>query len=116
MTILKEYGIGADKKLRYNLMKGSGESLSNMIGQRIKGIVAYMVFEQENPETGELQKILKLMVKNEDGSTAILGTSSKSFVEGLLDYLVCMESDELTELEVGSKRSRNGRPYIVFIA
>ena len=116
MNILKEYGICEDKKLRYNLVKGNGESLSNMVGQRIRNIKAYIVFEQPD-SNGEIQKVLKVLVTGENDKTEILGTSSKSFVEGFIDYLDCMESDECAEFEIGQKRStRSGRPYITFIA
>ena len=63
MKIVREYGINGDKRLRYNLTDGAGQSISEMIGQRLQ-IKAYVVIETENQDA-ETQRILKLLT--EDG-------------------------------------------------
>lgn len=113
MNITHEYGINGDKKLRYNMVEGSGPSLADYIGQRLT-IKAYVIFE--NPpkeEGGEPVKVIKLML--DDGKT-IAGTTSKSFINSFERYLECIESDECTEVEIQQMKSKSGRPYLIFRA
>lgn len=111
MQILKEYGINGDKRLRYNLTQAGGSSLADMIGQRIE-VRAYILTEDTDPESGESKKTLKVVT--DDGE--ILGTRSASFINGFENFLLCMESDECTEFEVGQAKSKAGRNYLVFKA
>lgn len=111
MKILREYGINGDKKLRYNLTQPGGSSLADMIGQRVQ-VKAYILTEEDDPQTGDIKKTLKVIT--EDGD--ILGTRSASFIDGFEKFAVCMESDEITEFEVAQGRSKNGRNYLVFRA
>ena len=110
MEILREYGINGDKRLRYNMLEGHGENLADRIGQRF-GVKAYILVQDVNGD-GEPIKNLKIM--DEDGK--VVGTSSKSFIEGFERFLVCMESDACEELEVSASKSRNGRNYLTFKA
>ena len=110
MKIVRESGINGDKRLRYNLTEGAGQSISEMIGQRLQ-IKAYVLIETENQDA-ETQRILKLLT--EDGE--IVGTSSGSFIAGFERFLDCMESDECTEMEIGQRTSKAGRKYLQFIA
>ena len=110
MKIIREYGINGDKRLRYNLTEGGGQSISEMIGQRLQ-IKAYVLFDVENQDE-ETNRILKVLT--EDGE--IVGTSSGSFISGFERFLDCMESDECTEFEIGQRTSKAGRKYLQFIA
>lgn len=112
MTIAREYGINGDRKLRYNLLESrDGGSLNNCVGQKIQ-IKAYVLITDTNPETAEVTRRLRLLTTDNE----ILGTSSSSFIQGLERYLDCMESDELTELEVSQGTSKAGRRYLTFKA
>lgn len=111
MTILKEYGINNDKRMRYNLSEAQGTNLSEMVGQRIQ-VKAYILIEDTDPTTGEPRKSLKVL--SDDGE--IIGTRSQSFIAGFEKFLVCMESDECTEFEVAQARSHAGRNYLTFKA
>ena len=109
MTIVREYGINGDKKLRYNLLEAAGTNLSDMNGQRVK-ITAYILTEDTNGT--ETTKTLKMI--SEDGE--FIGTRSQSFIAGFERFLACMESDECDEFEVVQMKSRNGRNYLTFKA
>ena len=109
--IVREFGINGDKRLRYNLLEGSGSNLSEMVGQRIP-VKAYLIVENEDAQTGEKKKSLKVLT--EDGE--IVGTNSGSFIAGMERFLECMESDECTEMEVTKQRSKAGRDYLTFKA
>ena len=111
MNIVKEFGINGDKRVRYNLIEAKGGRLSDMVGQRI-GVKAYVLIEEPDRETGEMRKTLNVLT--EDGE--VVGTNSRSFIEGFEKFLVCMESDECTEFEVCNARSRAGRTYLTFKA
>ena len=111
MTILKEFGINGDKKLRYNLCKGSGQNMSDMVGQRL-AVKAYILMEDADQQSGELVKSLKVLTEDDE----IVGTRSQSFIAGFEDFLTCMESDECTEMEICQRRSKAGRNYITFKA
>lgn len=111
MTILKEFGINGDKRIRYNLVEAKGGKLSDMVGQRIQ-VKAYVLIEDIDRETGEARKGLNVLT--EDGE--VVGTNSQSFIAGFERFLECMESDECTEFEVCNARSRAGRTYLTFKA
>ena len=110
MKILREYGIGEDKKLRYKMINDPSENLKTRNGQHFP-IQAYILYEDENHSTGEITKILK--VRDEDG--VLLGTGSAPFIQQFENFLVCMESDVLTEMGVASKKSKQNRDYLCFI-
>ena len=111
MTILHEYGIGNDKKVRYNLTQASGSSLKDYIGQRLN-IKAYILFDAEDVTTNEVHRTLKILT--DEGE--YIGTRSKSFIRGFEDFLACMESDECTEMGIEERQSKQGRNYLTFIA
>ena len=111
MTIVREFGVNGDKRVRYNLIEAKGGRLSDMVGQRIP-VKAYVLIEDEDKETGERRKSLNVLT--EDGE--IVGTNSRSFIEGFERFLTCMESDECTEFEVCHAKSRAGRTYLTFKA
>lgn len=112
MTIVREYGINGNKKLRYNLLESrDGGSLNDCVGQKIQ-VKAYVLFSNTNAETAEITERLRLLTTDNE----ILGTSSPSFIQGLERYLDCMESDELTELEVSQGTSKAGHKYLTFKA
>ncbi len=111
MTIIREYGINGDKRLRYNLTEASGTNLSEMVGQRIQ-IKAYILFEDVDHTTNEPRKGLKLLSDDDE----FIGTRSQSFIAGFERFLDCMETDECSELEVSQGTSRQGRKYLTFKA
>ena len=110
MEIIRQYGINGDKKKLYNLTQVQDGSIAEMLGQRIE-IKAYVLYGSTN-SNGEPIQIFR--AETDEGK--IIGTVSPAFIRGLLDYLDCMESDELTEFEVVSRTSKQGRKYIVFKA
>ena len=109
MKIIREYGVN-DKKLRYNLIKGSGTSIADMVGQRVE-VAAYALIEVED-QNGDPVETLKVITKEGE----IIGTRSKSFISGFCDFLDCMETDQCDEFEVVKVRSKAGRDYITFKA
>lgn len=111
MTIVREFGINDNKKLRYKMINEQSENLKSRDGQRF-GVLAYVLFEDTNRKTGELTKILKVL----DEEHKLLGTGSAPFIQQFENYLTCMETDECTEMGVASKRSANNRDYLCFIA
>ena len=110
MKIIRQYGINGDKRKLYNLTQNQDIRISDMRGQRVK-ITAYVIFEKPN-QAGEVVRIFRAIT--EDGQIA--GTASGAFIQGLTDFLDCMESDALEEIEVAEKMSKAGRKYIVFKA
>ena len=113
MKILHEYGIGENKKLRYNMVEGAGPSLADYIGQRIN-VKCYVIFENPPKAEGEEPtKVIKILL---DDDKTIVGTTSKSFINSFERYLECIESDECTEMEIQQMRSKSGRPYLIFRA
>ena len=112
MNILREYGIGDNKKLRYNILNAQGgNTISAMIGQRVE-VQAYILIEETGWNTGVVVKTFKVLTT--DGE--YLGTRSGSFINGWENYLDCMESNELTKFEVGQGTSKAGRHYATFVA
>lgn len=111
MEIIKTYGLNGDKKATYNLVHDTGSNLSDMVGQRIP-VAAYLIIDTTDAN-GEVVRSLK--VRTADGE--IVGTTSKSFIQGFMEFCDVMETDEVSEFEVGRKKSKStGRPYIYFIA
>jgi len=110
MQIIKQFGINGDKRKLYNLTQNQDIRISEMRGQRVK-VVAYVIYEQINQD-GEPAQVFKAIT--EDGQIA--GTLSKAFIQGVLDFLTCMETDDLGEFEVVEKVSKAGRKYIAFKA
>lgn len=110
MKVVRQYGINGDKRKLYNMTQLQEGSIADMIGQRIE-IRAYVLYESEN-SSGDPVQILR--VETDEGR--IVGTASPSFIRGMCDFLDVMESDELTEFEVVSKTSKQGRKYIAFKA
>lgn len=111
MEIIKSYGLNGNKRATYNLVHDAGSNMSDIVGQRLH-VAAYLIIDSID-QNGETSRSLK--VKTEDGE--IYGTTSKSFIQGFMEFCDVMESDEVTEFEVGQRRSKSsGRPYIYFIA
>ena len=107
--ILKSYNL--DKKEAYNVLNMNPERLANHIGETFE-VAGYAVTVTEDDQTGE--KSYGFTFKTPDGE--YLGTGGKAFVEGILTFLECFEPSELNKVTVGSKSSRQGREYLVFIA
>lgn len=110
MQIIRQYGLNGDKRALYNLVHDVGSNMTDLVGQRIS-VRAYILMENTD-SNGEIVRSLK--VRTADGD--IIGTTSKAFINGFEEFCSCMESDEVTEFEIGSKKSKAGRPYIYFIA
>ena len=110
MKILRQFGINGDKRKLYNMTQLQEGSLADMIGQRVQ-ICAYVLYESDG-SNGEPVQILRVVT--DDGH--IVGTASPSFIRGMCDFLDVMESDDLTEFEVVSRTSKQGRKYISFKA
>lgn len=107
--ILKSYNL--DKKEAYNVLNMTPERLANHIGETFE-VAGYAVTVTEDDQTGE--KSYGFTFKTPDGE--YLGTGGKAFCEGVLTFLECFEPSELNRVTVGSKSSRQGREYLVFIA
>ena len=110
MKILRQYGINGDKRLLYNLTQTQDGRISEMVGQRIP-VKAYLLYETENKD-GEIIQVLKILTDENQ----IVSTGSAAFIRGVCDFLTCMETDELDEVEVIQKVSSAGRKYIAFKA
>ena len=107
--ILMAHGI-EDKREQYNLMNTPADKMRNHIGERIE--VAGFAFVERDSADGTPTKVF--MVKTKDGE--LIGTSSKSFVDGVETFLNLLGADELTEFEVSKAVSKSGRDYLVFKA
>ena len=99
-----------DKREQYNLMNTPADKMRNHIGERIE--VAGFAFVEREDKDGVTSKVF--MVKTRDGE--LIGTSSKSFVDGVETFLNLLGADELTEFEVGKAVSKSGRDYLIFKA
>lgn len=109
MAILHEYGIGENKKLRYNIMEyKSGINFSDMIGQRVD-VAAYVIAEIAD-NNGEIKPVMKIKTKDGD----ICGTTSKAFIAGVERYLEFMETEVLEAFTIKQVASKSGRKYISF--
>ena len=109
-TIDREYGI-ENKRDRYNLLKAAGKNLKDLAGQRIE-VKAYLLVTAEDQESGEIHQNLKILTPDNE----IIGTSSRSFIEGFVEFLDFMEDPKVESFEVQQKRSKNNRSYLAFIA
>ena len=110
MTILMEYGLDTDKRMRYNVLTANGTNLSEMIGQRLH-IKGFAILENTDGN-GEVTKRLKMVTDDDE----IVGTGSKSFIEGFVQFVECLGAEEATEFEVDQRASKAGRKYLVFKA
>lgn len=108
--IIKQFGFN-DKREQYNLLNSPAGKMRDHVGERLQ-VAAWAFIERENRETGEVTTVF--MVKTIDGE--MLGTSSRSFCEGVETFLACFDEEELTEFEIGKAISRGGREYLVFKA
>ena len=110
MTINRQYGINDDRRLLYNMTQNQDGRISEMVGQRVK-VKAYIIYETENKD-GEIIQIMKILTEDDQ----IVGTGSKAFIRGVTDFLDCMGTDDLDEVEIIQKVSSAGRKYIAFKA
>lgn len=110
MNIVKQYGI-ENKRDLYNLSEAPGQSMQNMVGQRIE-VKGYLLTEDTDSRTGEIKKVLKVM--DSDGN--VCGTGSKTFIEGFEKFLMFMETDKIDAFTIGQKTGKSGRSYLLFIA
>lgn len=99
------------KRDQYNVLNTPAGKMKDHVGERIQ-ITAWAMIERDNHETGEITHVF--ICKTVDGE--FIGTSSKSFIEGVETFLSCFEPGELNEFEVGKATSRGGRDYLVFKA
>ena len=110
VQILKEYGI-TDNRERYNLSKAQGHNLADYVGQRIE-VKAYLIVETTNDATGAITKSLKIMTPENE----VIGTISRAFIDGFLEFTTFMDSDAVGSFEVEQKTAKNGRKYLSFLA
>lgn len=102
---------GMDKRELYNVLNASPARLADHVGETFE-ISAYAITETTNDVTGETSK--GFTFKDTDGN--YYGTGGKAFVEGIESFVGIMGEDELTRLTVGTKVSRSGREYLIFLA
>ena len=108
--ILSSHGIN-DKRELYNILNTPAGKMRDHKGERIE-VDGFAFVERENTQTGEVTEVF--MVKTKDGE--ILGTSSKSFVDGVKTFIDLLGADELTAFTVGTAVSKSGRDYMIFKA
>ena len=109
--IIMVHGI-EDKREQYNLLNTPADKMKNHIGERIE--VEGFAFIEREALTPDAQPTKVFLVKTKDGE--LIGTSSKSFVDGVQMFLELLGARELTTFEVGKASSKNGREYLVFKA
>ena len=107
--ILSQYNF-SDKREQYNLLNTPAGKMRDHIGERLE-VKAWAFIERASSD-GNLTKVF--MIKT--GDDELIGTSSKSFIDGVENFLAVFEPEELTELEVSKGVSRGGRDYLIFRA
>lgn len=108
--ILSQYNF-TDKREQYNLLNTPAGKMRDHVGERLE-VKAWAFIERENRDGGESTKVF--MVKTGDGE--LIGTSSKSFIDGVENFLSVFDPEELTEFEIAKGVSRGGRDYLIFRA
>ena len=107
--IVKNYNL-TDKREQYNFLNAPSEKMSDHIGERLE-IARWAIIEDVNSD-GEVRTSFVC----EDTEGVRYGTNSRSFLDGLETYFNVFDDAPLTSFEVGSRKNKSGRPYVVFIA
>ena len=95
-----------DRKTLYVMTTGNGtKRLSDCVGQKIE-IDCYVIYDRENQD-GTIAHVLSIKTKDGD----IVGTNSRSFVEGFENAVDVLGSD-FTAFSVGQHRSKTGHNYL----
>jgi hypothetical protein len=108
--LIKAWGCDSPKE-RYNLSKEEGTSLAELAGKEVN-ISAYLLIRVVNDVSGEVT--MRFVCRDTDGH--VHGTSGAAFIAGVTEYLAMMGKDDLPAFKVGTKTSKAGRKYIIFLA
>lgn len=108
MSIIKKYPMDMDAKTVYMLTKSkSVEKLSQLKGHTVV-VTAWVRSQDVDDRSGEVYEVLSIQCKDGDR----YATNSATFIRDF-DLLVEIFGEALPEIKVLTKKSMNGRDYMI---